>query len=148
MISISSNSILRENLSTNILDANEIFISAHVRKGLTSWCSLSVTATNGAGQAQGGNTFFDIDNGVVGSFVPTNSGTQTLAGIRAVSGGFYIWVVVDCQGDDTFGSTWALRNCTDDLDTTSVFDSVNPGIYMGGVMLVDGASGELPYIPT
>jgi hypothetical protein len=144
----SGNAHQRDTLAGGSISANNVFVSAHVRKALATWAALSVSATNGVGAANGGSVYYNIDAGVVGSFIQINAGTLTEAGIRKVSDGFYIWAVIDCQGDDTFGATYALRPATDDTDNTSPSDPPEISLYMGGLMRVDGPTGELPYIPT
>ena len=148
IISTNTNTLLRNTTGPNLYTANDMFVGAFVRSGLATWCSMSISATNGVGAAQGGETFFNLSTPAVGSFVAINSGTQTDAGIRVYADGVFCWAVVDCQGDDTFGATVAFRPATADGDHTSPNDSVNASISLAGCMVVDGPTGEIQYVST
>lgn len=130
-------------------DANNVYMSAYVAAGDVDWAYLRLTATNAGFAAVGGSQFFDLATPAVGSFTAAGAGAAVDAGIEAVDGGFKIWVVVDCGGNNINGFSYSGGAADSDEGIPySASDTVTPQIYMGGLMFTDGPTAELPYIAT
>jgi hypothetical protein len=143
-------SISVSGFAADAFDANNMYTFAFVSAGAVDWFALRATVTNAAFASVGGDQYFDLSGvGALGSFVAQGAGTLTAAGFEAVDGGFKVWAIIDCQGDDDRGAAVTFVSADSDSGKTyAASDTTSVQIYLRGMMFVDGPSGELPYIPT
>ena len=132
-----------------ITNADDVYVSAYVSKDDVDWCFLRVAATNAGFAAVGGEQYFDLATPATGSFVASGAGTLTKAGIETVLGGYKVWAIIDCGGDNANGLTTQVGSAdSDEGKTYTAADTTSIQTYLSGIVVVDGASGQLPYIAT
>jgi len=150
IISNSTNGLFRTAGANGQIAGDSVFIAGYFQSAKRAWGHLSISVTDAAFSAHGGNQYFDLDGGVLGSFdsIGTTPGELINAGIQAIGDGFWCWALVNCLGDASRGWTFGTRPVIGDGAITTADDDPDVSIYAGGLMVVDGPSGELPYIPT
>lgn len=139
---------LTKALTAEIYDADRYFASAYVAKGSLDHCYLQANCLNTGFATQGGFQYFNLATGAVGSFVAAGAGALVETDIIPVSGGFYIYALFSCGGDDLRGSNYACGGADADASTAATGDGSTVMVYSGGLSFIDGPTGDAGYIAT
>lgn len=150
IISNSTNSMLRTAGAPGQISGDSVLIAGYFKAAKRAWAHLSISATDSSFASHGGEQYFNLSTGELGTFagIGTVEGTLISAGMGAAGDGYWCWALVNCNGDASNGWTFATRPVIGDNAHTTADDSPDVTIYAGGLIIVDGPSGNIGYIST